>query len=60
MDGLGKGYSGVSAYGHFFRDHLGDLIHGFGMRLGHSISFFVEIFGVILVLKLAKSKGWTK
>lgn len=60
MDGLMRGSPGHAIVEGIFRDHLGGMLAYFSLNVGIQSTFFVEIFGAIISLEMAKENDWNR
>lgn len=56
-NGIAKSNPSAFACDGVFQSHEGQFIHSFGMNFLIAISFYLEVFRVILAMKIAKVKG---
>lgn len=57
---LARGSPGHAAAGGIFRNHLGGVLACFSYYVGIQQAFFVEIFGAIISLEMAKENDWNR
>lgn len=57
-NGASKGNAGESAYGFYFRDSNGDLIHAQAKRIGFATNIVVEARAIHAALQFSKEEGW--